>query len=123
MFEIKSADLVVLVASAPVKISSLLILVTAFAAGCGGASAEPATPAADHHAPAAAPPPHGAPRKPIGEAAVGDRTKCPVSGEEFVVSAESPKVEHEGKTYYFCCAGCDQKFRADPQKYLAKPSI
>lgn len=99
----------------------MLILVTALAAGCGGASAEPAVPAADHHTPSAAPS-DGAPLKPIGEAGVGDRTKCPVSGEEFVVSEASPKVEHEGKTYYFCCAGCDQKFRADPQKYLTKPS-
>ena len=25
---------------------------------------------------------------------------------------------HQGKTYYFCCSGCAQKFQADPQKYL-----
>ncbi len=25
---------------------------------------------------------------------------------------------HLGKTYYFCCAGCAAKFRADPDKYL-----
>ena len=29
------------------------------------------------------------------------------------------KIEHEGRTYYFCCEGCAQKFQADPQKYLA----
>jgi len=34
------------------------------------------------------------------------------------VTDASPKVEHEGKTYYFCCSGCDQKFKKDPQKYL-----
>jgi YHS domain-containing protein len=60
--------------------------------------------------------------KPIGEAKVGDRTKCPVSGEEFTVSDSSPKVEHEGKTYFFCCSGCDQKFKADPKKYLGAPA-
>src|SRR6266545_3362787 len=27
-------------------------------------------------------------------------------------------VGHEGRTYYFCSAGCAEKFRADPQKYL-----
>ncbi len=27
-------------------------------------------------------------------------------------------VEHEGKTYYFCCPHCAQKFRADPERYL-----
>src|SRR5258708_6945950 len=27
-------------------------------------------------------------------------------------------VDHAGTTYYFCCAGCAQKFRADPDQYL-----
>jgi Cu+-exporting ATPase len=30
--------------------------------------------------------------------------------------------EHAGKTYYFCCAGCVQKFQANPQTYLNKPA-
>ncbi len=70
---------------------------------------------------AESPPPHGgsqATLKPFGEAALGDRTTCPVSKEEFTVSEASPKVEHKGKTYYFCCAGCDTKFKATPEKYL-----
>jgi Cu+-exporting ATPase len=29
--------------------------------------------------------------------------------------------EHAGKMYYFCCAGCQQKFSADPAKYLNAP--
>lgn len=29
------------------------------------------------------------------------------------------KAEHAGKTYYFCCRGCAEKFRAEPEKYLA----
>src|SRR5690349_22580897 len=28
------------------------------------------------------------------------------------------QAEHEGKTYYFCCAGCAQKFQAEPERYL-----
>jgi Cu+-exporting ATPase len=28
------------------------------------------------------------------------------------------QVEHQGQTYYFCCAGCRTKFTADPEKYL-----
>ena len=55
-----------------------------------------------------------------GDAKVGDKTLCLISKEEFVVTASSPKVDYEGKTYYFCCAGCDAKFKADPKKYLAK---
>jgi Cu+-exporting ATPase len=29
--------------------------------------------------------------------------------------------EYSGKTYYFCCAGCVDKFESDPNRYLAKP--
>ncbi|MBN1361453.1 MAG: YHS domain-containing protein [Sedimentisphaerales bacterium] len=29
-------------------------------------------------------------------------------------------VEYEGKKVYFCCAGCPEKFKADPEKYLSK---
>jgi Cu+-exporting ATPase len=29
---------------------------------------------------------------------------------------------HAGKKYYFCGAGCRQKFEADPQRYLNKPA-
>jgi len=30
--------------------------------------------------------------------------------------------EHGGKKFYFCCAHCVEKFKADPQKYLNKPA-
>ncbi len=55
--------------------------------------------------------------KAAGDAKVGDTAHCPVSGEEFVVTDASPHAEHNGKTYYFCCAGCAKKFSADPAKY------
>ena len=29
-------------------------------------------------------------------------------------------VEHDGTTYYFCCAGCSQSFAADPGHYLTE---
>ena len=32
------------------------------------------------------------------------------------------REEYKGTTYYFCCTGCANKFKADPEKYLsAKP--
>ncbi len=44
--------------------------------------------------------------------------KDPVCG--MTVKADSPhRLEHRGTTYLFCCAGCREKFRADPDKYLA----
>jgi YHS domain-containing protein len=55
-----------------------------------------------------------------GEATVGDKSICPVSGEEFTITAASPKTVHESKTYYFCCPGCDKKFAANPAAYLKK---
>ena len=55
-----------------------------------------------------------------GEAKPGDRTTCMVSNEEFVVTESSPRVEYAGKTYYFCCKGCDTDFKKDPDKYLRK---
>jgi YHS domain-containing protein len=32
------------------------------------------------------------------------------------------KTEHEGKTYYFCAAGCRTAFEEDPGKYLGEES-
>ena len=31
--------------------------------------------------------------------------------------------EHGTKKYYFCSGSCTEKFKADPQKYLSKPSL
>jgi YHS domain-containing protein len=52
-----------------------------------------------------------------GEAHVGDRTRCPVNGEEFTVTASSPHVEYNGKTYYLCCSHCIGTFQANPAQY------
>jgi YHS domain-containing protein len=99
-----------------VAFASLLSLSTLV--GCGGTQPAPAAPSAPSEAaPAAAP--KGAVKE-FGEAAVGDLTKCPVSGEEFTVEATSPKAEHNGKTYYFCCGGCKAKFEANPAKFTTK---
>jgi YHS domain-containing protein len=51
--------------------------------------------------------------------AVGDKARCPVTGEEFVVAASTVQVEHEGKHYAFCCADCQPAFTKNPAKYLA----
>ncbi len=53
-----------------------------------------------------------------GTRKVGDITRCVVTGDVFTVAADSPKTEHDGGTYYFCCAGCTDKFTADPAKFL-----
>lgn len=106
-----------------------LLALSLFAVACGGGGAEgaaPQTPQSD--VPSAAAPAGGkgadkaADVKKPGEAAIGDKTSCPISKEVFTVSASSPKVEYKGKTYYFCCGGCDSKFKENPEKYLTATS-
>jgi len=53
-----------------------------------------------------------------GEAKVGDQTTCPLSKEVFTVTKDSPKIEHKGKTFYFCCPGCKGKADKEPAKFL-----
>jgi YHS domain-containing protein len=84
---------------------------------CGGSTPAPQTPAP---APAPSSSSDATATKAPGEAKIGDHSKCPVSGEDFVVDASSPHAEHNGKTYYFCCPGCMKKFQADPAKYTNK---
>lgn len=43
---------------------------------------------------------------------------CPVMKNEVKDIKTAPSFEYKGKTYYFCCAGCVDKFKADPEKYL-----
>ncbi len=45
------------------------------------------------------------------------QTTCPVMGGPINPAIF---VEYKGKKVYFCCQGCDQKFREDPEKYIAK---
>jgi Cu+-exporting ATPase len=48
--------------------------------------------------------------------------KDPVCGMNVEPSTAKHKFDHAGKTYYFCCAGCVEKFRARPNDYLqARP--
>ncbi len=43
---------------------------------------------------------------------------CPVSGETAPLMKDTEYSDHQGKRYYFCCAGCIPKFEAEPEKYL-----
>jgi Cu+-exporting ATPase len=50
--------------------------------------------------------------------------KDPVCGMMVDPSRVKATHEHAGKTYYFCCAGCKEKFSAAPAKYLMpKPLV
>ncbi|VGO21448.1 efflux RND transporter periplasmic adaptor subunit [Pontiella sulfatireligans] len=43
------------------------------------------------------------------------QTHCPVMGGEI---NKEVFADHNGMRIYFCCAGCDSEFKADPEKYL-----
>ncbi len=62
-----------------------------------------------------APPPPAAPL-PEGKA------RDPVCGMSVTIAAAKHKAEHAGQTYYFCCAGCREKFVAEPQIFVASPA-
>ena len=42
----------------------------------------------------------------------------PVCGMQVDPATAKHRIEYEGETYVFCCAGCAQKFEADPARYL-----
>ena len=42
---------------------------------------------------------------------------CPVRGGEIDTSVY---VDHDGRRVYFCCGGCIDKFKANPEKYVKK---
>ncbi len=45
---------------------------------------------------------------------------CPVSGKVMKISEAKATVEYQGKTHYFCCQGCKEKFVQEPEKYIQK---
>ncbi len=56
------------------------------------------------------------------DATKADLAKDPVCGMSVDPATAKHKAEHAGGTYYFCSAGCREKFVADPAQFLA-PAI
>ncbi len=54
---------------------------------------------------------------PAGEVKEMEGTICPVLGGPI-----DKKIfcDYKGVRYYFCCVGCQGKFKADPEKYVGK---
>lgn len=59
----------------------------------------------------------------IQNTAPGVLEKDPVCGMTVDPSRAKVTEEHAGKMYYFCCAGCKEKFKADPAKYLTPKTL
>jgi Cu+-exporting ATPase len=60
---------------------------------------------------------------PASSVTVDARTKDPVCGMDVNPSTARYKSEHAAKAYYFCSAHCLEKFRANPDSYLAPHPI
>ncbi len=48
--------------------------------------------------------------------------KDPVCGMDVKPAMARATAEHEGRTYYFCCPHCADKFKAAPEQYLDRPA-
>ncbi|HMF98713.1 MAG TPA: XdhC family protein [Vicinamibacterales bacterium] len=60
----------------------------------------------------------------IAEAVIATESReerDPVCGMTVVADTTRHRAEHGGRTYYFCCGGCQQRFVADPERYDASP--
>lgn len=49
--------------------------------------------------------------------AAESQTSCPVMGGKI---DEKIFTDYQGKRVYFCCSGCLEEFKKDPDKYLKK---
>ncbi len=47
--------------------------------------------------------------------------KDPVCGMMVAAEKAAAKLEHAGKTYYFCSKSCTERFSRDPEKFLVAP--
>ncbi len=56
---------------------------------------------------------------PVQIVAARKREKDVVCGMNVDPAKATATAVHQGKTYYFCSKGCGEKFKADPEKYLA----
>ncbi|HEY2914941.1 MAG TPA: XdhC family protein [Candidatus Angelobacter sp.] len=50
---------------------------------------------------------------------VSNEAKDPICGMTVEKSKAKHTSEFQGKVFYFCCAGCKQKFEQSPERYLA----
>ena len=59
----------------------------------------------------------------MGSRQKADETKatCSVTGESFKVTKTTPSYAHGGNAYKFCCAGCMDEFKKNPEKYSKAP--
>ncbi len=48
-----------------------------------------------------------------------NQARDPVCGMSVAVEGAAHRAQHQGRDYFFCCAGCRERFLASPERYLA----
>ncbi|HAM52115.1 MAG TPA: hypothetical protein DCP92_16030 [Nitrospiraceae bacterium] len=48
---------------------------------------------------------------------IGKTATCPVMHSTFKVAKGTKAIDYKGKSYYFCCSGCIDDFKKNPDKY------
>jgi xanthine dehydrogenase accessory factor len=60
-------------------------------------------------------------RKPVRVSlpvAAAETATDPVCGMSVTAAGAKHQAEHQGRTFYFCCAGCREKFLAETERYV-----
>ena len=52
-----------------------------------------------------------------GQGSTTAQVNCPVMGGKI---NKNIYTDYKGKRIYFCCSGCDETFKKDPEKYIKK---
>ena len=60
--------------------------------------------------------------QPAGAEADLEVATDPVCGMEVEVARASHSAEHDGRRYWFCCAGCRRKFEEAPERWIEAPA-
>ena len=53
----------------------------------------------------------------VDPSAYGRTITCPVMGNSFKISKDTPAAKYKGREYFFCCPSCIETFKNDPDKY------
>lgn len=54
----------------------------------------------------------------VEPSAYGRIVSCPVTGEKFKISKNTPAAKYKNKEYYLCCPACVEPFKKNPDKYI-----
>jgi YHS domain-containing protein len=61
-------------------------------------------------------------RQPNG-AEIDMPVNCPVMNTRFEVRKDTPVIDYDGKSYYFCCSHCLEEFKKNPDKYAGEGEL